>query len=156
MGVDATDVEHAAARFPQMWQGGPRQLEGHEHVHRHDPLEEIARRRGEIPRGDDRRIVDDSIEPAKRVDGQVDKPLGTAGIGKLLDMDDRPSFPVSGHDLRGDGAGQVGLEAMDDDARPLGSSAAGDRRADASGAAGDDHDFLCQAHGQFLWWVEGL
>ena len=71
-------------------------------------------------------------------------------------MNDRPAAAVSGPDLRGNVVGQVGLEAMDDDARPLGRSAAGDRRADPGGAAGDDHDFLCQAHGNFLGCVEGL
>ena len=34
-------------------------------------------------------------------------------------MDDRAPFPVPGLDLRGDVASQVGLEAVDDDARGL-------------------------------------
>ena len=71
-------------------------------------------------------------------------------------MDDRPAAAVSGHDLRGNVVGEIRLEAVDDDARPFGRSAAGDRGADPGSAAGDDHDFLCQTHGQFLGWVEGL
>jgi hypothetical protein len=154
VGVDAADVEHASSRGPEVRQRRPRELERHEHVHGHDPLEKLARGGGEIPRRDDRRVVDEPVEPAERRHGQVDEPRGAARVGKLLDMDDRPGRAVTGSDLRGDLAGQIRLETVNDDAGPLGGGATGDRGSDAGSAAGDDHDFVGQLHGGLRWNVE--
>ena len=93
---------------------------------------------------DDRRVVHHAVEFTVSLHREVDQALRAAGRGQVFDVDDA----VGRADLGEGRFREILLQAMDDDLGAFAHAALGDGLADAGGAAGDEDDFILEAHGQ--------
>jgi hypothetical protein len=96
----------------------------------------------EIARSDDGGIVDDGIETAEALDREGDKARRTSLVGKILDVEDG----AVGTDLRDGLLAKIPFEPVDDDTGAFGGALLRDRFADAGATAGDEDDFVGEAH----------
>ena len=93
---------------------------------------------------DDGRVVHHAVEFTVSLHREVDQALRAAGRGQVFDVDDA----VGRADLGEGRFREILLQAMDDDLGAFAHAALGDGLADAGRTAGDEDDFVLEAHAQ--------
>src|SRR5690606_11091210 len=83
------------------------------------------------------------VESAKGLHRQGDEASGASFAGEVLDVEDG----VLRAPFRDEGLPRFALQSVDEDAGALPDTLRGDGLADAGATAGDEDDFLCEAHG---------
>jgi hypothetical protein len=111
----------------------------------------------EIARGDDGGVVDDGVEAAETLESEGYEACGTAFFGEVFDVEGGGI----GADLRDGFFPEITLEPVDDDPGSLGGALLRDGFPDAGAAAGDEDDFVGEAHqewsgGVVEWWSGGV
>ncbi len=140
--VDRADVEHAALGFFEMRQRRLNQENRRTQVDRHHALEERNRRRLQVRARDDRGVVHDPVDAAKRLHRRGDDLRRTRRVHEIGDAE----RGALGAELLDERLAVGALDAVHQHARTLGDAAFRDGLADTARAAGDDDDFVFQPH----------